>query len=302
MNNMESIDVSQENGKNPEKINESKKMEKSAEKLERLNIYIENTQNPDLKKSLIEKADQLNEDLAVLEIASGLDEEEIMDKYLKMSATPEVASQIVKESISADPKKFEGARNVGELVDKFKGILRQPELTTVVAALAILITTNGEAGVYEDIMNEIDKSNKSGSSRRVDQESFRPDKEILGGIAVVNGKPVFDDNPRGQELNESVKGGEMSKTTKERMKEGDLRKIKMLFGMELFSNRPANMVMMSKDQPPGNLPMTFNKLKSSEDYSDKKFIELLEENAGNFMAGELEEIHKYLSGKFGNQK
>lgn len=129
-------------GNNPES-KEKESFGNKAEELERLNSYIENTQDPDLKKSLIEKADQLNETLATVELASGLSEDEIMEVYTKMSKNPEVAESILKEILDGIPEKIKGEfSGIGNMAEYF-GRTLSPKKAAIVAVALLLFTFSG---------------------------------------------------------------------------------------------------------------------------------------------------------------
>lgn len=147
--------------------NESVEVEEESKKLERINSYIENTNDPDLRKILIDEAEKLNESLAVLEISSGLSEDQIMNVYKKMSRSPEVAKEIVSETISANPKKFIGVENASDFLSIVRETLSPPRLATLAAAVAVVIAISSEAGAADIIKKEI---NKEGSGRRSDQQ------------------------------------------------------------------------------------------------------------------------------------
>lgn len=178
-----------------QKKNESVEIEKESKKLERVNSYIENTNDPDLRKILIDEAEQLNESLAVLEMESGLSESQIMTVYNKMSKSPEVAKEIISETIKAKPEKFLGVESVGGFLSAIKETLSPPRLATLVAATAVLIAISTEAGAAEIIKKEI---NKEGSGRRSDQEDFYEGgkENIFSDMEVVSprdGAKIFVD-------------------------------------------------------------------------------------------------------------
>lgn len=245
-------------------------VEAEAKKLERINSYIENTQDPDLKEILIKKADMLNEEVAELEICCGLDEDEIMEKYSKMSKTPEVANEIVKGAVTTNPEKFSGVKNFNELVDVFGKVLSPKSLSTLVAALVILVATEGRAQVYENMLEEIAQSNEA--------------HNISG-------------NAREGNLAESLSGAETGETSKKRIKEGNLKIIKII-GKKMYARQPAGIIMSSREGFPEDVSLILSKLRSSGDYLSKDFIELLGENAENFAPGELEKIERYLINRF----
>ncbi len=157
------------NANSSQEKNESVEIEKESKRLERINSYIENTLDPDLRMILIDEADKLNESLAVLEMESGLSESQIMNVYSKMSKSPEVAKEIISETIKSKPEKFKGVESVSEFLSAIKDTLSPPRLATLVAATAVLIAISTETGAAEIIKKEI---NKEGGGRRPDQEDF----------------------------------------------------------------------------------------------------------------------------------
>lgn len=261
---LENIIISQEDSN-------KNKIESGIKNLERVNSYIESTQDPDLKKTLIVKADMLNSELAELEICCGLNEDEIMEEYKKISKHPQNASQVVELAIKANPEIFSGAKNFSGVLDALGGALKESKITaTVVAAFVILMATDGKAQAYENIINFASQNNEI----------------VLSG-----------ENSREEALADSILGSKIGETSKERIREGNLKKIKII-GKKIVSRQPARVVMSSREGFPEDVSLILSKLRSSGDYLNKDFIELLSENAENFAPGELEKIERYLIDRF----
>ncbi|MDX9855792.1 MAG: hypothetical protein RBS86_03150 [Candidatus Moranbacteria bacterium] len=251
-----------------ERMNQMNGWEKASAHLSRAGDYMRITKNPDLKKAFDEKREYLNEKVAELEIASGLEKEEILRAYSGMSENPGLALEKIKEVVEVSPDHARGKGLAGFVSWIKKERYSDPKRTASIAsALIILVALEGEAFFSNEAENDIEENipaGEGGSENDPEKDITVEEKEILPKIT----------------------------------KKEEIALIKSLFDIKLYAHYPSSIIIDSPKGFPEDIYEIFNKLKKTDGYAVKPFIDLLKENSGKFELGELERLDDYLSHEF----
>jgi len=266
----------------------------------------------------------------------------MISAYIKMNEDLKLAVDKIKEILRKAPVELKDKKEISEIVSWFKKIMPDSKkLAISVSALFILIVSKGEETIWEllakdnegkntekevadDNINIIRKNisdsviskvnnnvissiNENSiinlSAKNAKENSF--EKKTVDNISNKLKSDVDKDTDNKIGVTNTIdvlpkKDG--IKLSSEEIEKDNLKKVKTLFGIRLFARYPATMIMVSDMGLPEDISITFQKLRSSKDYSNEKFGDLLKKNAEKFIPGELERLDEYLSYRFRNQK